>query len=66
MADSPTVGDDNDDGSSHRGMTVFLAESRDRSSKDGMTYGSVIDYESKKIKKIVFSTTVAELYSFMK
>ena len=32
----------NDDGSSNRGMTVFLAESRERSSRDGMTYGSLI------------------------
>ena len=43
----------NDDGSSQRGMTVFLAESRERSSRDGMTYGSPIDYESQKIKKTV-------------
>ena len=56
----------NEDGSSQRGMTVFRAESRDRSSRDGMTYGSLIHYESQKIKKIVLSTTVAELYSFMK
>ena len=40
-----------DDGSSQRGMTVFLAESRERSSRDGMTNGSLIDYESQKIKK---------------
>ena len=33
----------NDDGSSQRGITVFLAESRERSSRDGMTYGSLID-----------------------
>ena len=56
----------NDDGSSQRGMTVFLAESREQSSKDGMSYGSLADYESQKIKKFVLSTTVAELYSFMK
>ena len=56
----------NDVGSSLRGMTVFLAESRERSSKDGMAYGSLIDYESSKIKKTMLSTTVAELYSFMK
>ena len=56
----------NDDFSSQKGMTVFLAESRERSSRDGMTYGSLIDYESQKIKKTVLSTTVAELYSFMK
>ena len=30
-----------------------------------MTYGSLIDLESQKIKKTVLSTTVAELYSFM-
>ena len=56
----------NDDGSSQRGTTVFLAESRERSSKDGMVYGSLIDYESEKIKMTVLSTTVAELYSFMR
>ena len=56
----------NDDGFSQRGMTVFLADSRKRSSRDGMTYGSLIDHESHKIKKTVLSTTVAELYSFMK
>ena len=55
-----------DNGSSQRGMTVFLAESRERSSRNGMTYGSLIDYERLKIKKTVLSTTVAELYSFMK
>ena len=47
-------------------MTVFLAESRGRMSKDGMSYGSLIDYESQKIKKTVLPTTVADLYSFMK
>ena len=50
----------NEDGSSQRGMAVFLAESRERSSKDGMSYGSPIDNESPKIKKIVLSTTVAK------
>ena len=39
----------NDDGSSQRGMKVFLAESRERSSKDGMSYGSLVDYESQKL-----------------
>ena len=58
---------ENEDESSQRDMTVFLAESRDRSSNDdGMSYGSIIDYESQRIKKTVLSTTVAELYSFMK
>ena len=45
---------------------MFLAESRERSSRDGMSYGSLIDYESQKIKKTVLSTIVAEVYSFMK
>ena len=31
-----------------------------------MSYGSLVACESPKIKKIVLSTTVAELYSFMK
>ena len=31
-----------------------------------MAYGSLIDYENEKIKKTVLSTTVAELYSFVK
>ena len=52
----------NEDGSSQRGMTVFLAEPREQSSKDGPTCGSLIDFESQKIKKIVLSTTVADLY----
>ena len=56
----------NDDGSSQRGMTVFLAESRERSSKDGMSCGSLVDCESSRIMKIVLSTTVAELHAFMK
>ena len=45
---------------------MFSAESRERSSRDGVPYGSLIDYESQKIKKTVLSTTVAELYFFMK
>ena len=31
-----------------------------------MSYGSLIDYESQRIKRTVLSTTVAELYLFMK
>ena len=43
----------------HReGMTVFLAESREGSSKDGMSHGSLIDSESQRIKRTVFSTVV--------
>ena len=45
---------------------MFLAESRERSSKDGKSFGSLADYESQKRKKTVLSTTVAELYSIMK
>ena len=47
-------------------MTGFLAESRERSSEDGMSYESLVNNESQKIKKTALSTTVAELYSFMK
>ena len=46
----------------HREARLFLAEPRERSSKDGTTYGSLIVFESQKIKKIVLSTTAAELY----
>ena len=38
----------NEDGSSQRGMAVFLTESRERSTKDGMSCGSLIDCESQK------------------
>ena len=47
-------------------MTMFLAESLERSSNDGSSYGSLIDYESQTIKRTVLSTTVADLYYFMK
>ena len=36
----------NEDGSSQRGMTVFLPEFREHFSKDGISYGSIVDYES--------------------
>ena len=35
--------------SSQRGMTVFLAGVQERSSKDGMSYGSHVENESQKI-----------------
>ena len=54
----------NEDGSSQQGITVFLAESRERTSKAGMSHGSLIEYVGQKIKKTVLSTTEAELYSF--
>jgi hypothetical protein len=53
----------NSDKSSQRGQTLFLAEPRSQS-KD--TRGSLIFYESTKIKRTTLSTTVAELYSLMK
>ena len=59
----------NDDGSSQKGMTVFLAESRERSSRVGMTCGSLLITEVRRLNKLCslsLSTTVAELYSFMK
>ena len=49
----------NEDGSSQRDMTVFLSASRDRSTKDGMSYGSLIDFESQMIKWTVLSTALA-------
>ena len=49
----------NEDGSSQRGITVFLAEPREQSSKDGTTYGSLIHFESQKFKKNVLSAPVA-------
>ena len=55
-----------EDGSSQRGIAVFLSESRERSTKDGMSYESLIDFQSQKIARTVLATAVAELYSFMK
>ena len=54
----------NKDGSSQRGQTIFLAETRQDGKCDGK--GSLVDYESQKIKRTVLSTTVSELYAFMK
>ena len=31
-----------------------------------MSHGSLVDYEGQKIRRTVLSTTVAQLYSFMK
>ena len=55
----------NSDKSSQRGQTIFLAEPRVRHAKDDGK-GSLIDFESQKIKRAVLSTTVSELYAFMK
>ena len=66
----------NEDSSSQRGQVIFIAENRSTkvSSSSGgnhhspkvNTRGSLVDYESTKIKKTTLSTTVAELYSFIK
>jgi hypothetical protein len=71
----------NEDKSSQRGQCIFIAEerrehsqvsdqqyrSRDKKGQqDTNTRGSLVDYESSKIKRTALSTTVAELYSFMK
>ena len=53
----------NSDGSSQRGQCIFICQPRN---KERDTKGSLIDYESHKIKRTVLSTTVAELYAFMK
>ena len=53
----------NSDGSSQRGQCIFMCQPCNR---DRDTRGSLIDYESHKIKRTVLSTTVAELYAFMK
>ena len=54
----------NSDKSSQRGQCIFVAEPR----KNGKVSpkGSLVDYESQKIKRTVLSTTVSELYAFMK
>jgi len=54
----------NADKSSQRGLCIFLAEPRREGVSDSR--GSLIEYESHKIKKVTQSTTVAELYAFMK
>ena len=53
----------NSDSSSQRGQAIFIAQER---TKDQHTRGSLVDFESHKIKKTTLSTTVAELYSLMK
>ena len=53
----------NSDKSSERGMTVFLAEQRQKNSRD--TRGSLVFFESTEIKRTTLSTTVAELYALV-
>ena len=55
----------NEGGSAQRGMAVFLAELREHSSEDGVSYGSIVDHESQMITRTVVSTTVAELCLFV-
>ena len=54
----------NSDKSSQRAMVIFMAEPRKVKSKN--TRGSLIFFESTKIKRTTLSTTVAELYALMK
>ena len=54
----------NSDKSSQRAMVIFMAEPRREQSKN--TRGSLIFFESTKIKRTTLSTTVAELYPLMK
>ena len=51
----------NADNSSQRCQIIFLAEER-KVSKGG--FGSLIDFESHKMNRVVLSTTVSELLSF--
>jgi len=55
----------NEDKSSQRALTIFLAEQRSNRG-DTSARGSLIEYESHKITATTMSTTVAELYSLMK
>ena len=54
----------NSDKTTQRGQCIFLAEARRKGIVN--VRGSLVDYESQKIKAAVQSTTVAELYAFMK
>ena len=54
----------NEDKTSQRGQVIFLASERIKGTVSSR--GSLIDYESQKIKRTVLSTTVSELYAFMK
>ena len=53
----------NSDKSSQRAMVIFVAEPRREKSKN--TRGSLIFFESTKIKRTILSTTVTELYALM-
>jgi hypothetical protein len=55
----------NEDKSSRRALTIFMAESR-RSEMSTDSGGSLVEYESHKITQTTMATTVAEFYSLMK
>jgi hypothetical protein len=55
----------NEDKSSQRALTIFLAEARGNGHSTD-SRGSLVDYESHKITQTTMSTTVAELYALMK
>ena len=54
----------NSDKSSQRAMTIFIADERVKGRRD--TRGSLVFFESTKIKRTTLSTRVAELYALMK
>ena len=54
----------NSDKSSQRAMTIFIADERVKNRRD--TRGSLVFFESTKIKRTTLSATVAELYALMK
>ena len=65
----------NSDMTSQRGQTIFIAEERVSKFRknqgtagipQGSSRGSLVDYESTKIRRTTLSTTVAELYGLMK
>ena len=56
----------NEDKSSQRAHTIFLAEPRDKTRVSEFTRGSLVDYESHKITATTMSTTVAELHGLMR
>ena len=53
----------NTDKSSQCGQAIFIAEQRTTTHN---TRGSLVEFESKKIKRTTLSTTVSELYAFMR
>ena len=56
----------NEDKSSQRAHTIFMAEPRNKNKVSEYTRGSLVDYESHKITATTMSTTVAELHGLMR